>query len=100
VTDTLQPVLAVLLVLALLGGTLYFLRKRGLAVFAAGMPSLGRKGANTRQLKVVERLALGPHHALHLVSIGETLVVISTSPGSCQAIDAPAMAAGREGSGR
>lgn len=46
-TDILQPVLAVLLVLGLLGGALFLLRKRGVVSHGSG------------QLKLIERIPLG-----------------------------------------
>jgi hypothetical protein len=31
---------------------------------------------------------LGAHHALHLVRVGERLMLVATAPGSCQVLDA------------
>jgi flagellar biogenesis protein FliO len=91
VTDVLQPVTAVILVLSLLGVVLYFLRKHGMASFAAAVSPFGRvrgiRQATPLQLKVVERIPLGAQHALHLVQVGERLILVATSPGSCQLID-------------
>jgi flagellar biogenesis protein FliO len=89
--DDLQPILAVILVLSLLGGVLFFLRRRGIASFSA-FPT---GAANVRQLKVVERVPLGAQHALHLVRVGDKLILVATAPGSCQVLDA----ALREGAG-
>ena len=89
--DEFQPILAVILVLSLLGGLLLFLRRRGIASFSAfpaGAPNL-------RQLKVVERVPLGAQHALHLVRVGDRLILVATAPGSCQVLDS----AVREGAG-
>ena len=75
------------LVLALLGGVLYILRKRGVASFSeAGYP-FGRS-ENLRHLKVVEKIPLGGQHALHLVRVGDRLILVATAPGSCQMMDA------------
>jgi flagellar biogenesis protein FliO len=87
--DELHPILAVILVLSLLGGALLFLRRRGVASFR-GLPA-----GNTRQMKVVERVPLGAQHALHLVRVGDKLILVATAPGSCQFFDA----AVREGAG-
>ena len=35
-------------------------------------------------MEVVERLSMGPNHALHLVRVGGRTVVVATSPGGCQ----------------
>ena len=86
-TDILQPVSAVVLVLSLLGGALYFLRRRGAASFSYVASPFGRQGTTLRQLKVIERVPLGPQHALHLVRVGDRLVLIATAPGSCQMMD-------------
>jgi flagellar biosynthetic protein FliO len=82
-TDILQPVAAVILVLALLGGVLYVLRKRGIATFS----SLPAMHGSARQMKVVERVALGGQHALHLVRVGERVILVATAPGSCQILE-------------
>ena len=86
-TDILQPLSAVLLVLSLLGGALYILRRRGMASFGVPGSPPGRQGTGVRQLKVVERVPLGPQHALHLVRAGDRLILIATAPGFCQLID-------------
>ena len=70
--DALQPIAAVVLVLALLAGSLYLLKKR-----AAPRGNPGR-------MEVIERLTLGPHHALHLVRIGDRTLVVATSPTACR----------------
>jgi flagellar biogenesis protein FliO len=86
-TDILQPLAAIILVLSLLGGALYLLRRRGMASFSnAASPFIGQ-GSSPRQLKVVERVPLGAQHALHLVRVGDRLILIATSPGSCQVIE-------------
>jgi flagellar biosynthetic protein FliO len=78
--DTLQPVAAVVLVLALLGGAHYALRKRGAATFS--LPRFSAAGP--RRMQVLERLSLGPQHALHIVRVGGRSVVVATAPTSCQ----------------
>lgn len=75
--DFIQPIAAVALVLALLGGALWALRKRG-----AGGPFSFARGT-ARRMEVVERVPLSAQHALHLVRVGERSFVISTSPSSC-----------------
>jgi flagellar biosynthetic protein FliO len=71
---------AVAAVLALLLLTLWWLRRRGLA----GV-SLGRK-ADARRMQSLERLPLGPQHALHLVRLGQSALLISSSPAGCALI--------------
>ena len=80
--ESMQQSLSVLIVLALLGGTLWWLRTKGLAVFAVkGM------GGRTRAMKVIERVTLTPHHSLHLVRVAEKTMLIATSPGGCSILE-------------
>ena len=75
--DGIGQVTAVAFVLLLLGGTLWFLRRRGaIGILPARRPA-GRK------LECLERLPLGPQHTLHLVRLGETALLVASSPGGC-----------------
>jgi len=67
-------------VLTLLGLTLRFWRRRGLA----GLPMARNKPA--RRLECLERLPLGPHHTLHLVRMGGTALLVASSPGGCSLV--------------
>jgi flagellar biosynthetic protein FliO len=64
-------------VLGLLGGTLWWLRRRGIA----GVRAVRRPAG--RQLQCLERLPLGPQHTLHLVRLGDTALLVASSPGGC-----------------
>jgi flagellar biogenesis protein FliO len=75
----------VLLVFALLGGLLWFAKRRGLAAFSVGV----RRGGNARRLEVLERVPLTPQHALHLVRVADRTVLIVTAPSACTVLDAP-----------
>jgi flagellar biogenesis protein FliO len=81
--DAIQPALAVLFVLGLLGGGLYFLRAKGLARFNGR--GFGRQGV--KQMQALERLSLTPHHSLHLVSVGGRTLLVAVSPGGCSVVD-------------
>jgi flagellar biogenesis protein FliO len=81
--DILQPVTVAAVVLSLLGGLLYALRKRGMAA----LPSFTVKHNAARQMKVVERMPLSAQHALHLVRVGEKVILVATAPGSCRILD-------------
>jgi flagellar biosynthetic protein FliO len=70
-----QQYAGVALVLCLLGGTLWWLRRRGYAT--------GASGRRHRRLEALERLPLGPQHTLHLVRVGRTVAVVLCSPGGC-----------------
>jgi len=75
--DVIEQVTAVAMVLLLLCGTLWWLRRRGIAVLALPGRAAGRR------MECLERLPLGPQHALHLIRLGETELLVSASPGGC-----------------
>ena len=81
--ETVQQICAVLFVLGLLGGSLYWLRSRGMAQF--GGPGMGRGGK--RRMQSLERLALSPQHALHLVNVGGRVVLIAVGPQGCSVLE-------------
>ena len=81
--DAVQPIFAVLFVLGLLGGTLYWLRGKGVAKFA--VKGLGRTAG--RQIQAIERLALSPQHSLHLVSVCGRTLLIGVSPSGCTVLE-------------
>jgi flagellar biogenesis protein FliO len=82
--EEIRQVLSVVAVLALLGFSLWWLRGKGVAHFA-----LRNRGAGkARSMQVVERLALTPHHSLHLVRVGERTILVAASPGGCSLLDA------------
>ena len=78
--EAIQQTGAVAVVLALLLLSLWWLRRRGFA----GV-TMGRKTA-VRRLESLERLALGPQHALHLVRLGGSALLISSSAAGCTLI--------------
>jgi flagellar biogenesis protein FliO len=83
--ESLQQVLTVLIVLGLLGGTLFWLRSKGLARFT--VKGMGRSG---RQMQSIERLPLTPQHSLHLVRVAGKVLLIAVSPGGCSVLDGTA----------
>ena len=80
-----EQIAMVLAVFALLGGLLWFAKRRGMASFPIG----SRRSGSARRLEVLERLSLGPQHALHLVRVADRTVLIATAPSSCTLLDAP-----------
>jgi flagellar biogenesis protein FliO len=80
--EGLQQILAVTAVLGLLGGALWWLRRRGLAHYS-GAPRLRKNGV----LQSVERLPLTPTHTLHLVRMADRAILIASSPGGCQVVE-------------
>ena len=79
--DVVREMTAVAAVLGLLGLALWALKRRGMA-----LPRALRRGG-CRKLECVERVALGPQHALHLVRLGERGMLLSSSPSGCALIE-------------
>lgn len=78
-----QQALSVLLVLALLGATLWWLRRKGMAYFAFKTPGGGRR----KSIQVIERMALTPQHSLHLVKVEHKTMLIAASPAGCSILE-------------
>jgi flagellar biosynthetic protein FliO len=75
--EGIQQVAAVAAVLGLLGATLWWLRRRGFATLAMGRKPGGRR------MECLERLSLGPQQTLHLVRVGQTALLLASSPAGC-----------------
>jgi flagellar biogenesis protein FliO len=72
-----QDLAAVGAVLTLLAATLWWLRRRG---FTGIIPP---KRDTTRKMECLERLSLGPQHTLHLVRVGDTALLLASTPTGC-----------------
>lgn len=83
--EALQQFLSVVVVLALLGGTLWWLRRRGIAQIS-GLPGLPRR-RSAGLLQRVDRLSLSPTHSLHLVRMADRAILIAASPAGCQVVE-------------
>jgi len=83
--EAIQPILAMCLVLILLGGALWWLRRKGLAQFSSS--SFGK---TNRRMELLERLPLSPGHTLHLVRVGGRVLLVASSPGGCALLEADA----------
>jgi len=81
--ESVQQILAVLFVLGLLGGTLLWLRSKGMVRFTGG----GLRRSGGRRMQSIERLPLTPQHSLHLVSVSGRILLIAVSPGGCTVLD-------------
>ena len=76
--EAMGQIAAVAGVLALLPGVLWWLKRRGLALPAAGM---SRRRA--RHLECLERVALAPQQSLLLLRLGNRILLVGTSPAGC-----------------
>ena len=80
--ESLQQTVAVLAVFGLLGATLWWLRRRGLA-HVSGI-TRRRKGGI---LQSVECLPLSAGNVLHLVRIADRAILITSSPAGCLVVE-------------
>ena len=78
--EMIQQISAIAAVFGLLAAAVWLLRRGGVARFT--LPRLG-EGRRQASLESIERLALTPQHALHLVKIGGRELVVATHPQGC-----------------
>ena len=79
--DIVPQLLAVLFVFALLGGSLWWLKRRGAAQISPMLPfRTGRDRTRTQMLERVDTLRLSPTHSLNLVRMANRAILIGTSP--------------------
>ena len=78
-----QQALSVVLVLGILGGALWWLRRKGMAQFAFKTPGSGKR----KSIQVIERMALTPQHSLHLVRVADRTMLIAASPSGCSILE-------------
>ena len=78
--ELIRQVLAVGGVLLLLAGSLWWLRRRGLARY-------GLRARSQRHLEAVERLPLGPQHALYVVRFSGRGLLLAISPAGCAVLE-------------
>jgi len=76
-----EQTMAVAAVLALLSGTLWWLRRRALP----GVALPGKRGG--RRLELLERLALAPQQVLYLVRYEDHALLLASSPAGCALIE-------------
>jgi flagellar biogenesis protein FliO len=69
----------VALTLGLLGGALWWLRRKGVTQWRPG-------GAN--HLEVIESKGLGPGHTLHLVRVADRVLALATHGSGCTLLEA------------
>ena len=75
--------LAVLMVLGLLCGSLWLLKRKGFARTSF------RRSARPGQprLEVLDRLALTPQHSLHLIRMADRTLLVGLSPQGCNLLE-------------
>ena len=78
-----EQLLAVIAVLGLLCGSLWLLKRKGWA--RTGFRRPARPGQP--RLEVIDRLALGPQHSLHLVRLADRTLLVGLSPQGCSLLE-------------
>ncbi len=86
--EVLEALAAVAGVLSLLVATLWWLRKRGLAI------PVHHSRHSERRLECLERLPLAPQHTLHLVRLGERVLLVASTPAGCALLENVSLAEG------
>jgi flagellar biogenesis protein FliO len=81
--EGIQEALMVVAVLVLLGGTLFWLRSKGIAQFGVR----GGTGGGKKRMQSVERLVLTPQHSLHLVRVGNRVLLLAVWTGGCSVLE-------------
>ncbi len=76
--------LAVLLVLGMLAGLMWLLRRKGMAAWPV------RRGGRQGYLRPVERVQLTATHSLHLVRFGDRALLIAVSPAGVHTLETSA----------
>jgi flagellar biogenesis protein FliO len=78
--DVIRQFTAIGLTLLLLTGSLWWLRRKGLAQWRRARPS--------RVMEVIESRPLAPGHTLHLVRIADRVLALATHHGGCTVLEA------------
>ena len=84
--DLLQGITVALLMLLAWVGAIVWLRRRGYAQLSLGGFSRGPGAKPAKRMQVIERVALTPQHALHLIRVDERVVLVASAPGGCSVL--------------
>jgi len=77
--EVIRELAALALVFGLLGASFWLLRRKG----ALRWKQAGRARKGSRPLESLDRLALSPQHALHLVRAADRMWLLVTHAGGC-----------------
>lgn len=79
-----SQLLAVLMVLGILCGALWVLKKKGMV-----QPAFRRPGKRTGEprLEVIDRLTLTPQHSVHLIRVADRTLLVGLSPAGCNLLE-------------
>jgi len=85
--ELLEQILIVSAVLAVFGGGLWLLRKRGLVRL-----NIVSGSSKRRNIEVLDRLPLTANHSIHVVRLADRVLVVAVSPAGCNLLDQTDMA--------
>ena len=85
--EVFQQFFIVLIVLGLLCGALWALKRKGWA--STGLRR--KRDEGTPRLEVLDRLPLTQHHSLHLVRLADRTLLIGLSPNGCNLLESAQM---------
>jgi flagellar biogenesis protein FliO len=77
--DAIRQFTAIGLTLVLLAGSLWWLRRKGLAQWRRSRPG--------QVMEVIESRTLAPGHTLHLVRIADRVLALATHSGGCTLLE-------------
>jgi flagellar biosynthetic protein FliO len=86
--EVFQQFLVVLIVLGLLCGALWALKRKGWA--STGLR--GKREVGAPRLEVIDRLPLTQHHSLHLIRLANRTLLIGLSPSGCNLLESAEIA--------
>jgi len=78
-----EQLTAVIVVLGLLCGSLWLLKRKGWARTSFRRPAR----AGQPRLEVLDRLSLTPQHSLHLVRVADRTLLVGLSPQGCNLLE-------------
>ena len=81
--ETTEQLLAVMVVLGLLCGSLWLLKRKGLVRTGFRRPAL----PGQPRLEVIDRLTLTPQHSLHLIRMADRTLLVGLSPQGCNLLE-------------
>ncbi len=81
--EILEQLVVIGLVLGVLVGGVWLMKHKGWATANVRRP----KSDGRPRLEVIDRLALTPHHSLHLVRLADRTMLIGLSPSGCNLLE-------------
>lgn len=81
--ESTEQLLAVMVVLGLLCGSLWLLKRKGWARTGFRRPA----HPGQPRLEVLDRLSLTPQHSLHLVRLADRTLLVGLSPQGCSLLE-------------